>query len=221
MSASSKTDWFWSDWLGDQAVRRLTPAERGVWIDLLALMAVACPTGYLCDETGRPLTEADVGRVTNASAEEVAERIAAILAKGAASQDRDGRIYNRRMVRDAANAAKKRANGKRGGVATRLKWQALSSLPQQNAWQRPQQTRGPPFPLSKKEPFFPTAARVDVAEKQQAISARSLASALSGRALTREPNSEPAEPKRSSDKKPEELTLAEINAIRYGTKHKG
>jgi hypothetical protein len=29
MSAKAKTDWFWSDWLGDPGVRRLTPAEEG------------------------------------------------------------------------------------------------------------------------------------------------------------------------------------------------
>jgi uncharacterized protein YdaU (DUF1376 family) len=68
------------------------------------------------------------------------------------------------------------------------------------------------------ESFFPTAATPvnnpkRVAKKQQGNSARSLASAQPSGALTREPDNEPAEPK-----KPEEMTLAEINAIRYGRK---
>jgi hypothetical protein len=92
--------WFWSDWLGDQAVRRLTPAERGVWIDLLALAAVGSPTGYVCDEKGGhfPSTRS-AGSRTAATPEQVSELIDGILEKGAASRDRTGRLFNRRMVR--------------------------------------------------------------------------------------------------------------------------
>jgi len=129
MSASSRTNWFWSDWLGDQAVRRLTPAERGVWIDLLALMAAAAPTGYLCDEKGRPLLNTELGRVCNCSEKEMADYITGILDKGAASRDRTGRLFCRRMVREAEMSARRRLNGKPGGAATRLKWQHFSSVP--------------------------------------------------------------------------------------------
>ena len=123
MSATSRTNWFWSDWLGDQAVRRLTPAERGVWIDLLALAAASNPVGYVCDEKGRPLTHEEIARVTGAASPvEVAELIKGILEKGAASRDRSGRLFNRRMVRDAEIAAKRRLNGRLGGNATALKW---------------------------------------------------------------------------------------------------
>ena len=160
MSATARTNWFWSDWLGDQAVRRLTPAERGVWIDLLALAAAAAPTGYVCDDKGRPLTLEEIARVTNAgSPDEVAKLITGILEKGAASRDRTGRIYNRRMVRDAEMSAKKRLNGKAGGTATRMKWQALSGSPQQTAWQAPQQTGTRPNPINSKSSSLPTAAR--------------------------------------------------------------
>ena len=137
MSATSHTNWFWSDWLGDPAVRRLTPAARGVWIDCLALMAAANPIGYLCDDTGRKLTLGEVARVCNATADEVSELLAEIIDKGVASRDRTGRCYNRRMVKEAEIAAKKRRNGKVGGAATRLKWQALSAVPQQMPEQMP------------------------------------------------------------------------------------
>ncbi len=160
MSASARTSWFWSDWLGDQAVRRLTPAERGVWIDLLGIAAAAAPTGYVCDDKGRPLTLEEIARVTNAgSPDEVAKLIAGILEKGAASRDRTGRIYNRRMVRDADISAKKRLNGKAGGEATRLKWQSFLTSPGQNAQQVPQQNGTRPNPIKPKSSSFPTAAR--------------------------------------------------------------
>lgn len=110
MTATNSTMWFWNDWLGDQEVRRLTPAERGVWIDLLALAAAALPIGYVCDQKGRALTLEEIARVTNAgSPDEVSKLIAGILDKGAASRDRTGRLFNRRMVRDAAAHAKKAA----------------------------------------------------------------------------------------------------------------
>lgn len=129
MSATHGTFWFWTDWLGDPAVRRLTPAERGVWIDCLALMAVANPTGYLCDERGEAICHEEIARVVNATPKEVAELLKAILRKGVASRDRTGRLFNRRMVRKASIAAKNARNGKLGAAATRLKWLAVSGVP--------------------------------------------------------------------------------------------
>jgi hypothetical protein len=132
MSAKDGAFFFWSGWLGDTAVRRLTPAERGVWIDLLALAAAGSPAGYVCDDKGRPLTLAEIARVTNAaSPDEVAEHIAGILEKGVASRDRAGRLFDRRMVRMAEIAAKRRLSGLKGGAHTKLKWQQLLSVPGQ------------------------------------------------------------------------------------------
>lgn len=80
----------------------------------------------------------------------------------------------------------------------------------------------PSLPLITERPSSTAATPVDnserVAKKQQDNPARSLATAPDVGALTREPDKEPAEPKQSPDKKPEEMTLAEINAIRYGTR---
>jgi uncharacterized protein YdaU (DUF1376 family) len=71
-----------------------------------------------------------------------------------------------------------------------------------------------PFPTHTKKASssFPTAA----IEQEKSNPARSLATAPDEGALTREPDSEPAERKRWARKKPEELTLAEINAAWRG-----
>jgi hypothetical protein len=153
MSAKSKMDWFWSDWLGDQAVRRLTPAERGVWIDLVGLASCSNPIGYVCDETGMPLTNEEIARVTNAgSASVVAELIDGILSKGAASRDRTGRLFNRRMIRDAELRAKKARAGRKGAEHTNLINQQLRGLTRQMPRHLPQQNiHGPPGPFPKKE----------------------------------------------------------------------
>ena len=130
LSAHQSTQFFWSDWLGDQEVRRLSLAERGLWIDLLALAAVGKPVGYVCDQRGNPLSYEEIARVTNATPTEVESLIAGILEKGAASRDRTGRLFNRRMTRQAEMSAKKRRAGRLGGEHTKLKWQAFQSLPQ-------------------------------------------------------------------------------------------
>jgi hypothetical protein len=125
LSSQHSTNWFWSDWAGDLEVRRLTVSERGLWIDLLCLAAVGKPTGYVCDQRGNPLSNEEIGRFANASPTEVESLIAGILEKGAASRDRTGRLFNRRMVRQAEKAAVKRAAGKLGGGQTREVWKSL------------------------------------------------------------------------------------------------
>jgi hypothetical protein len=138
MSAHQSTQWFWSDWAGDQEVRRLTPAERGLWIDLLALAAVGKPIGYVCDQRGNPLSYEEIARFSNCTPTEAESLIAGILEKGAASRDRTGRLFNRRMTRQAEKSAKKRMAGKLGGEHTRLKWLELNVVPHHLPRQVPQ-----------------------------------------------------------------------------------
>jgi hypothetical protein len=167
MSAHQSTRWFWSDWAGDLAVRRLTPAERGMWIDLLALAAVAQPTGYVCDERGNPLSYEEIARFANTTPTDAESLIAAILAKGAASRDRTGRIWNRRMVRDVALSEKRRRSGADGAAATKLKWQALSGLPGDLPGHVPRQTGTRAFPKEITNTFS-GAAREDAVQQTAA-----------------------------------------------------
>ena len=190
MSATQRTNWFWSDWLGDQAVRRLTPAERGVWIDLLALAAGASPVGYVCDDRGRPLSLDEIARVTGAgSPDEVAKLIAGILDKGVASRDRSGRLYNRRMVRDAENAAKKAAlsakraqAGANGARTTSLKYFGKQTLPRQVpqhlTGHLPRETLVNPIPIKPITTSLPVAAREGATEELRKACAEVTASEL-------------------------------------------
>jgi hypothetical protein len=156
MSATHSTRWFWSDWLGDQAVRRLSLAERGLWIDLLALAAAGNPTGYVCDAQGRPLTLEEIARVANAaSPDEVAKLIVGIVEKGAASRDRAGRLFNRRMVRDAVLSVKRREAGRQGAARTNSIWQENPDLPRQVPRQTPQQSGKGRAAFSHHDPPLP------------------------------------------------------------------
>lgn len=219
MSAQHSTQWFWSDWLGDQQVRRLTLAERGLWIDLLALAAVASPTGYVCDDRGNPLTNEEIARVTNAgSPEEVGKLIDAIVAKGVASRDRTGRLFNRRMVRQAELSAKRKRAGKIGGDHMKLKWQGFSSLPEQVPRQMPRQVpkqRVSAPTKSKTTTSSETASARAISEpveKAEDDPARSLATAPCDGALTSEPDAEQAA-QGLSGKRPADLSRAELDEI--------
>jgi hypothetical protein len=170
MSAKHSTRWFWSDWSGDPAVRRLTPAERGMWIDLLSIAAVAQPTGYVCDERGNPLSYEEIARFANTTPTDAESLIVGILAKGVASRDRTGRIWNRRMVRDVALSEKRRRSGADGAAATKLKWQQLNGLPQQLPGHVPRQTGTRAYSNKEITSTFTGAAREDAVQKTAADS---------------------------------------------------
>lgn len=153
MSAHQSTSWYWSDWAGDQGVRNLTPAERGLWIDLLTLAAVGKPTGYVCDAKGDPVPLEQIARFANCSTAEASNLISGILAKGVASQDRSGRLFNRRIVRDAERSEKKRRAGMLGGTATALKFFSKNGVPQHLPQHVP---RHPGMRLSKKSKITTT-----------------------------------------------------------------
>ena len=110
---------------------------------MLALAAIGIPAGYVCDHKGNPLSYEEIGRFANASPTEVESLIAGILEKGAASRDRTGRLFNRRMTRQAEKAAKKRMAGKLGGEQTKAAWKSLQlrafhGLPQQTPQHLPE-----------------------------------------------------------------------------------
>jgi hypothetical protein len=149
MSAHQSTRWFWSDWLGDPAVRRLTPAERGVWIDLLGIAATALPAGYIVDEKGNALTMDEIGRIANCSPAVASNLVNGILEKGAASRDRTGRLFNRRMVRDVALSEKKRRAGKLGAAVTALRWHEIQGSPQHLPGHVPRQNGARAVPEEK------------------------------------------------------------------------
>ena len=167
MSAKQSTQWFWSDWAGDLAVRSLTTAERGLWIDLLTLAATGNPTGYVVDARGEPLSLEQIARFANCTLTECSSLIDGILAKGVASRDRSGRLLNRRMVRDLELSVKRKRAGSIGAASTKLKWQAISGLPQQLPGHVPRQNGRAPYPKEKITNTTSVAAREGFAEENE------------------------------------------------------
>jgi hypothetical protein len=177
MTAKQSTNWFWSDWAGDKAVRSLTPAERGIWIDLIALASDGVPQGFVTDARGDPVAVEEIARFANCSAAEALSLIDGILRKGAASRDRSGRLFCRRTVRDYELSVKKRRAGQLGAAATQLKWQSFNGVPGQVPGHVPRHAGTRPSKKKKLTTTFVGAAREeprsDLSESGSATGSRS------------------------------------------------
>lgn len=108
---------YWNDWRGDPALRLCSVAARGLWMDMLCVAAEADPIGYVT-VASKPLDVPDLVRLSGEPADVIEPLLAELRTHGVFSVTRDGRIYNRRMVRDAKKARNARENGLLGGNPT-------------------------------------------------------------------------------------------------------
>lgn len=95
------------DWRGDQSLRAVSIAARGLWMECLCIMHEAKPYGHLL-LNGDPVGDAALARMTGASVDEVSVLMAELRQAGAFSVTRDGVIFSRRMTKDHARATKGR-----------------------------------------------------------------------------------------------------------------
>jgi hypothetical protein len=114
MSAIVWSKFFWSDWYSDAKLQRCSLTAQGLWMKLLCVAAQHDPIGYLCvnDES---LSPSDIARIAGVGQGKAQSLIAELERNGVFSRDRHGRIYSRRMVRDAKRQALASKNGARGG----------------------------------------------------------------------------------------------------------
>jgi hypothetical protein len=122
--------WYTRDWRSNAKLRMCSYAARGLWADLISLMAEAEQFGFLmingivptCKQlagllggTEREVTklraELAAANVFSVTGFDMPADIKALIPQGVP----DGVILSRRMVRDAAKAAEGSANGKLGG----------------------------------------------------------------------------------------------------------
>jgi DNA-binding Lrp family transcriptional regulator len=109
------------DWMKDPAVRSVTVAARGLWIDMLCLMHESDRRGYLQHATGRPVSSEQLARMTGCSASEVARLLRELEECGVFSRTDAGVIYNRRMVLDERKRVLCSDAGRRGGGSPAFK----------------------------------------------------------------------------------------------------
>jgi hypothetical protein len=108
------TLWFWKDWESDVALKDCSLAAQGLWMRMLCIAAQHDPTGYVSiGSVG--LSAERIARIVGAGVQETERLIGELSLNGVFSRDRNGTIYNRRMVRDAKKAKVAQKNGKLGG----------------------------------------------------------------------------------------------------------
>ncbi|HEV7455132.1 MAG TPA: hypothetical protein VGN96_00030 [Roseococcus sp.] len=95
------------DWLADPGLRMCSPAARGVWMDLIAVMHDASPYGHLLVGEAAP-TNAALARLAGLSVQALVKLLRELEANNVLARTPDGIIYSRRMVRDEAARAEGR-----------------------------------------------------------------------------------------------------------------
>jgi len=114
MSSGSWSKFFWADWRSDAKLRMCGLAARGLWMEMLALMREASPSGHLI-VNGKSPTNTQLAVLAGAPPELVPSLVAELESAGVFSRTRSGVIFSRRMIRDEKRAISSRINGRLGG----------------------------------------------------------------------------------------------------------
>lgn len=108
------SNFFWSDYDGDEALRVCSLEAQGLWMRLLCVMARATPKGEL-RIGGRPCTAPDIARMASTDNETAERLLEELQDRGVYSLTREGVIFSRRIKRDVERSRKAKKNGKLGG----------------------------------------------------------------------------------------------------------
>lgn len=102
------------DWLQDSALRVVSVAARGAWMDMLCLMHQADPYGHL-KVNGKVILPPNLARIIGATLAETEGYLTELEEAGVFSRGGDGCIFSRRMIRDEQLRQVRAAGGKLGG----------------------------------------------------------------------------------------------------------
>jgi hypothetical protein len=154
---------FWQDWETDARLKLCSLSAQGLWMRMLCIAAQHDPIGYVA-VAGIGLDETAIARLTGASESEVQSLLGELTRTGVFSRDAKGRIYSRRMIRDARKAAAARKNGKLGGNPS-LSKQSINQAwdnPSDKGGDKPQSQKPYARKKERKNPPTPRAGGGDV-----------------------------------------------------------
>jgi hypothetical protein len=106
------------DWRGDQSLRAVSVAARGLWMECLCIMHEARPYGHLV-LNGVPVEGDTLARMTGVPVDEVSALMAELRQAGVLSVTGKGVVFSRRMTKDHARAQK-------GRKAANRRWAQVS-----------------------------------------------------------------------------------------------
>lgn len=95
------------DWRGDQALRAVSIAARGFWMECLCIMHEAKPYGHLL-LNGEKVEGDTLARMTGTSTEEATALLAELTKAGVLSVTNKGVVFSRRMTKDHSRSTKGR-----------------------------------------------------------------------------------------------------------------
>jgi len=113
------------DWRGDQALRAVSIAARGLWMECLCIMHEAKPYGHLL-LNGEPVGDDALARMTGTSADEVRALLSELRQAGVFGVTRAGTVFSRRMTKDHAISQK-------GRKAVEKRWSQVSDTKEENS----------------------------------------------------------------------------------------
>ena len=102
-----------ADWRKDTALQFCSLAARGLWVEMMCIAHECEPYGHLV-VNGKPMNNAQIGRLVGISAKECDKLLGELFDAGVPSRADDGTIFSRRMVRDEEIREKRAAGGKLG-----------------------------------------------------------------------------------------------------------
>jgi hypothetical protein len=136
VSKNPSATFYWKDWEEDPALRSCSLAAQGLWMRLLCVAArspelgVVLIAGQDCRIANLPLA---LARVVGEVPEVLTRLIDELVGSGAASLDKAGRLYCRRMVRAAALSKKRARSGALGAAVTNGNVTRINGLPRQTS----------------------------------------------------------------------------------------
>ena len=92
---------FPSDWLSDESLRSCSIGARGLWMDLLAMMAKSNTHGFLLIG-GSPASVDQISRIIGEDPQTTRKLLEELEANGVFSRDEKNVVFSRRMRRDEA-----------------------------------------------------------------------------------------------------------------------
>lgn len=142
MSGVTWSKFYWSDWESDEALKMCSPGAQALWMRMLCVCAKA--DGYLVI-AGAALTADDMARSTGWPAADVRKWWAELKRWKVFSTTGRGKVYCRRMEKDARRSEIARENGSKGGNPSLTKQTGNSPQdnPHPNQAPNPRQTKTP------------------------------------------------------------------------------
>lgn len=150
------------DWRGDQALRAVSMAARGLWMECLCIMHEAKPYGHLLIN-GEPVEDDVLARMVGAPVDEVRTLMSELRKAGVLSVTRAGVAFSRRMMKDHAAAQK-------GAKAANKRWSQVTenkniNEPPNGLANGPPITQKPEARIQKEENIRPQASVVGRPER--------------------------------------------------------